>query len=97
MVDRSSDTAIDVRLQDFLSAELRRAEADYPDLAVRTHTSGRVAAPLGLAVMAAVLVATVVLMLAVEEAQQHAEAQARLAELRTKLGLPAPGSATPAI
>lgn len=61
MVDRASDTAIEARLNEFLSAERGRAEADYPHLLLRTPGRGRTSAPLGLAVLAAVLVAAVVL------------------------------------
>lgn len=61
MVDRASDTAIEARLNEFLSAERRRAEADYPHLLLREPGSRRASAPLGLAVLAAVVVAAVVL------------------------------------
>jgi hypothetical protein len=61
MVDRTSETTIELRLQQFLSAELSRAEADFPHLRVPTSTPRRAAAPLGLVVIAAVFVATVAL------------------------------------
>jgi hypothetical protein len=61
MVDRASDTAIEARLNEFLSAERRRAEADYPHLLLRKPGSRRASAPLGLAVLAAVVVAAVIL------------------------------------
>jgi hypothetical protein len=61
MVDRASDTAIEARLNEFLSAERRRAEADYPHLLLRKPGSRRASPPLGLAVLAAVVVAAVVL------------------------------------
>jgi hypothetical protein len=62
MVDRPPDTAILARLDEFLSAERRRAEVDYPHLAFRRPAARRPAAPLGVAVVAVLLLATVVLL-----------------------------------
>jgi hypothetical protein len=62
MVDRASDTTIEARLDAFLSAERRRAEADYPHFALRTPTSRRATAPLAVAMVAVLLLATVVLL-----------------------------------
>jgi hypothetical protein len=59
MVDHATDTAVEARLNEFLAAERRRAEDDYPHLQLRTPTSRRVGAPIRLAVLAAVVVAAV--------------------------------------
>ena len=61
MDDRASDTAIEARLNEFLAAERRRAEADYPHLLLRKPGSRRASAPLGLVALAAVVVGAVVL------------------------------------
>lgn len=61
MIDRASDTAIEARLHEYLSAERRRAEADYPQLVLRNPGSRRSSGSLGLVVLAAVVLAAVAL------------------------------------
>ncbi len=61
MVDRASDAAIESRLNEFLAAERRRAEADFPQMLLPTPGRRRDAAPLGLAALAAVVFAAVLL------------------------------------
>src|SRR3990170_4789983 len=61
MVDRASERAIEARLNEFLAAERRRAEADYPTLLLRRQARRQHSAPLGLAMVVAVVLAAAVL------------------------------------
>jgi hypothetical protein len=61
MVEGTSDVTIEARLLEFLSAERRRAEDDYPHLLLRRSGARSASAPIGLAALAAVVVAATVL------------------------------------
>jgi hypothetical protein len=62
MDDGASVKTIEARLSDFLTAERRRAEADYPHLHLPASRARSASAPLGLAVLAAVAIAAVALL-----------------------------------
>jgi hypothetical protein len=62
MVDRSASSRVDVRLHDYLAAELRRAELDYPRLPRRSATRLTNGMPVGLALVAIALLGALVLL-----------------------------------
>lgn len=62
MADWPSDRPIGARLRDYFASELRQAELDFPRVPLRRPGSRRVARPLGLAALAAVVVAAAVLL-----------------------------------
>lgn len=62
MADQASDAAIETRLRDFLAAELRQAESDFPHLPLRKRDSRRGARLLAFATLVTCLVAAVVLL-----------------------------------
>lgn len=62
MVDRSASSRVEARLHDYLAAELRRAELDYPRLPRRSATRLTNGVPVGLALVAVALLTALVLL-----------------------------------
>ncbi len=62
MTDHSSTAAVEARLHQYLAAELRRAEVDFPELGSRSTTRFDNPVPVGLALVAMILFAGILLL-----------------------------------